>query len=95
FSGHVFALADCALAARADAPSRAPARGLALDLRLAVPQGARRHLAFAYVAVPEEEDPGELVRAFRGEVGPALERLGRSGLDVAAYRALGRYTPER
>jgi len=93
FGGHVFALADCAMAARADSPPRPPARGLALDLRLALPAGARRHLAFAYVAVPEEEDPGELVRAFRGEVAAELERLGRSGLAVEAYRALGRYTP--
>ena len=60
FGGHVFALADCAIVARADPPAQPPARGLALDLRLALPPGARRHLAFAYVAVPEEEDPGAL-----------------------------------
>ena len=92
FGGHVFALADCAIVARAEPPAQPPARGLALDLRLALPAGARRHLAFAYVAVPDEEDPGELVRAFRGEVGPELERIGRSPLDVPAYRARGRYT---
>jgi hypothetical protein len=44
------------------------------------------------VAVPEEEDAGALVRAFRGDVGASLERIGRSGLDVAGYRAAGRYT---
>jgi len=92
FGGHVFALADCAMVARAEPPALPPARGLALDLRLALPPRARRHLAFAYVAVPDEEDPGALVRAFRGEVGTCLERLGRSGVDVAGYRALGRYT---
>jgi hypothetical protein len=93
FAGHVFALADASSAARADPPSLPPTRGLALDLRLALPPGARRHLAFAYVAVPEEEDAGALVRAFRGGVGASLERIGRSGLDVAGYRAAGRYTP--
>ncbi len=92
FGGHVFALADCAIVARAEPPAQPPARGLALDLRLALPPGARRHLAFAYVGVPEEEDAGELVRAFRGEVGAELERIGRSKLDVEAYRARGRYT---
>lgn len=93
FGGHVFALADCAMVVRAEPPAQTPTRGLALDLQFAVPAGARRHLAFAYVAVPEEEDPGALVRAFRGEVGASLEAIGRSGLDVEAYRALGRYTP--
>ncbi len=93
FGGHVFALADCAIVSRAEPPAQPPTRGLALDLRLALPPRARRHLAFAYVAVPEEEDPGALVRAFRGEVGASLEEIGRSGLDLAAYRALGRYTP--
>ena len=93
FGGHLFALADCAMVARAEPPAQPPARGLALDLRIALPPAARRHLAFAYVAVPEEEDSGALVRAFRGDVGSALERIGRSGLDVAGYRAVGRYTP--
>lgn len=92
FGGHLFALADAGMVARAEPPLQPPARGLALDLRIALPAGARRHLAFAYVAVPEEEDSGALVRAFRGDVGASLERIGRSGLDVAAYRAAGRYT---
>lgn len=91
--GHVLALADAGMVARAEPPSLPPARGLALDLRIALPPGARRHLAFAYVAVPAEEDAGALVRAFRGDVGASLERIGRSGIDVAAYRAAGRYTP--
>jgi hypothetical protein len=90
--GRAERLADCGIVARADPPATPPARGLALDLRMALPPGARRHLAFAYVAVPEEEDPGELVRAFRGEVGTELERIGRSPLDVPTYRARGRYT---
>ena len=93
FGGHVFALADASVVARAEPPTTPPSRGLALDLRLALPPGARRHLAFAYVAVPEEEDAGALVRAFRGDVVASLERIGRSGLDVAGYRAAGRYTP--
>lgn len=92
FGGHVFALADASSAARSDPPAQPPTRGLALDLRLALPPGARRHLAFAYLALPDEEDPGALVRAFRGAVGQSLERIGRSGLDVAGYRAAGRYT---
>jgi hypothetical protein len=92
FGGHVFALADCAIVARAEPPATPPARGLALDLRMALPPASRRHLAFAYVAIPEEEDAGELVRAFRGEVGTELERIGRSPLDVPTYRARGRYT---
>ncbi len=92
FGGHVFALADASIVARAEPPAQPPARGLALDLRLALPSGARRHHAFAYVAVQDAEDPGALVRAFRGDVRAGLERIGRSGLDVAAYRALGRYT---
>lgn len=77
FGGHVFALADCGIVSRAEPPAQPPARGLALDLRMAVPAGARRHLAFAYVALPEEEDAGALVRAFRGEVGASLEAIGR------------------
>ncbi len=92
FGGHVFALADCAMVARAEPPAQPPTCGLALDLLLALPPGARRHLAFAYVAVAEEDDPGSLVRAFRGEVEKALVQLGQSKLDVAAYRAVGRYT---
>jgi len=91
FAGHVFALAEASDATRARAPEAAPSRGLALDVTLAVPPRARRHLAFAYVALPVEEAPGELVRAWRGEVARALEAIGASRLGVAAYRALGRY----
>lgn len=91
FGGHVFALADASTASRAHPMEPAPARGLALELRIALPAGARRHLAFAYVALPDEEDPGELVRAWRGEVAAELDRIGASGLSVEAYRDLGRY----
>jgi hypothetical protein len=91
-SGHVFALAEASDATRARAPEAEPKRGLALDLALVLPQRARRHLAFAYVALPDEEDPGELVRAWRGEVADALAKIGASGQSVADYRALGRYS---
>jgi hypothetical protein len=95
FGGHVFALAEASTATRAHAPEAAPSRGLALDVALAVPPRARRHLSFAYLALPEEEDAGECVRAWRGGVAGELERIGASGLDVAAYRALGRYSRPR
>ena len=90
--GHVFALADVDFVSRSAALEPPPARGLALELRVAVPAGARRHLAFAYAALPEDEDPGELVRAWRGGVAAELDRIGASGLSVEAYRDLGRYT---
>jgi hypothetical protein len=70
----------------------APARGLGLELALALPAGARRHLAFAYVALADDEDAGGLVRSWRGEVAAELDRIGASGLSVEAYRDLGRYT---
>jgi hypothetical protein len=91
FGGHVFALAEASSASRSKPAENAPARGLALDLALALPPRARRHLAFAYVALPDEENPGEVVRAWRGEVAAELERIGRSGKTVADYRAAGRY----
>jgi hypothetical protein len=89
--GHVFALADASFASRAHPMEPAPARGLALELELAVPARARRHLGFAYAALPEDEDPGGLVRAWRGELARELDRIGASGLSVEAYRDLGRY----
>lgn len=92
FGGHVFALAEASDVTRARPPEVAPARGLALDVAVAIPARARRHLSFAYVAMPEEEDAGELVRAWRGGVAEELERIGRSGQSVAAYRELGRYS---
>jgi hypothetical protein len=95
FGGHVFALAEASDVTRAQAPAAEPARGLALDVTLALPARARRHLAFAYVALPEDEDAGGLVRAWRGRVAEELERIGRSGLSVAAYRELGRYPGPR
>jgi hypothetical protein len=91
FGGHLFALAEATDATRARAPEQMPSRGLALDLALVLPARARRHLAFAYVALPEPEDAGELVRAWRGEVAEALAAIGASGLSVADYRARGRY----
>jgi hypothetical protein len=95
FGGHVLALAEASSATRAMAPEAAPTRGLALDVTLAVPPRARRHLAWAYVAVPEEEDASDLVRALRGEVAEELLRAGRAVSSVEAYRDLGRYPPPR
>ncbi|MFI5314317.1 MAG: hypothetical protein ACHQ6T_01340 [Myxococcota bacterium] len=92
FGGHLFALAEASAVTRARAPEAEPKRGLALDVALALPAGARRHLAFAYAALPDEEDAGELVRAWRGGVAAELEQIGRSGQSVAAYRELGRYS---
>jgi len=95
FGGHVFALAEASDATRAMAPEAEPARGLALDVALAVPPRARRQLEFAYVALPDEEDAGGLVRAWRGRVADELERIGSSGFSVAAYREAGRYPAPR
>jgi hypothetical protein len=95
FAGHVLALAEASSASRAVAPEAAPTRGLALDVTLALPPRARRHLAWAYVAVAEEEDPAEVVRAWRGEVANELARVGRAAESVEAYRALGRYSGPR
>jgi len=92
FGGHVFALAEASDVTRSNPPHAAPSRGLALDLTLAIPPRARRHLAFAYVALPDEEDAGELVRAWRGQVQSALAEIGGSGVGVADYRTRGRYS---
>lgn len=91
FGGHVFALAEASDATRARAPDAEPARGLALDVTVALPPRARRQLSFAYVALADEEDAGALVRAWRGRVTEELERAGRSAESVAAYRELRRY----
>jgi hypothetical protein len=93
FGGHLFALAEASDATRSRAPEAEPARGLALDVTLALPPRARRTLSFAYVAVPEEEDAGALVRAWRGRVPEELERAGRSAESVAAYRAAAARPP--
>lgn len=90
--GYVFALADAGNVQRSATPEPPPARGLALDVQLALAPRARRILAFAYAAIPDDEDPGPLVRAFRGEVEPELARIGRSGITLQAYRASGRYS---
>jgi hypothetical protein len=95
FSGHVFALAEASAVTRARAPEAAPSRGLALDVSLAVPARSRRHLSFAYVALPDDEDAGEVVRAWRGGAAAELERVGSSVASVAAYRELGRYSAPR
>ena len=68
------ALADASVAPRARPPRQTPAVGLALDLRLALPAGARRPLAFVYAAPEPDEEPHVLVRAFRGMVAVELER---------------------
>jgi hypothetical protein len=68
------ALADASIAIRAEAPDPLPRRGLALELRLGLPAGTRRQLAFAYVAPSLNEDPSVLVQAWRGEVRSTLER---------------------
>ena len=64
-------------------------------MTVAIPARARRHLACAYVAVPDEDDAGELVRAWRGGAADELEHVGRAAESVEAYRPLGRYPAER
>jgi hypothetical protein len=89
------ALADAAAAPRARPPKQAPSRGLALDVRLFLEPGARRHLAFAYVAPESDVDAALLVRAWRGEVARELprtvarwlEQLGSPARPIDAYRA--------
>jgi hypothetical protein len=78
-------LADASNAIRARAPEAAPARGLALDLRIALPPGATRHLEFAYLA-PGLEDlaPELLVSAFRGGVRAELARTASAWLERLA-----------
>ncbi len=68
------ALADAGAALRGRAPQPLPARGLALELELALPPHARRELQFAYAAPEPGEDPAGLVRAWRGDVVGELER---------------------
>jgi hypothetical protein len=90
----VRALADASSAIRARAPEAAPARGLALDLRIALPPRETRHLEFAYVA-PGADDvaPELLVAAFRGGVrlelartaSAWLRRLAAAGDPLAEY----------
>ncbi|HTO06943.1 MAG TPA: hypothetical protein VMR86_07765 [Myxococcota bacterium] len=91
FGGHVFALAEASDATRALAPEAEPARGLALDVTVALPPRAQRQLAFAYAALPDDEDTGALVRAWRGQVPDELVRIGRSAASVEAYRERRRY----
>ena len=74
-------LADASATPRARPPSEPPVVGLALDLRLPIPPGARRPLSFIYAAPEPDEEPAGLVRAWRGEVAAELERT------LAAWRA--------
>jgi hypothetical protein len=67
-------LADASAVPRARPPREPPALGLALDVRLALPPGARRPLCFAYVAPGPDDEPAALVRAWRGDVAAELER---------------------
>jgi hypothetical protein len=70
-------LAEAASAIRARAPEDPPSGGLALGLRVPVPAGAVRELAFAYAAPEADDDPGALIRAFRGQVRAELVRVAR------------------
>ncbi len=90
------ALADAGIAVRARVPEPPPRRGLALDVRLALPPHALRELHFAYAAPGPDGRPELLVRAWRGEVATALARTARYWLErtgatgaaaVEAYRA--------
>jgi hypothetical protein len=49
-------------------------RGLALDVRFAIPARASRRLCFGYGLPGEEDDPAALVRGWRGSVPDELER---------------------
>ena len=88
------ALADVGLAVRGRAPDPLPRAGLALELKLFLPPGERRTLAFAYVAPEPGEEPAALVRAWRGSVEAELrgtvrswrERLGEHANSMSAYR---------
>jgi hypothetical protein len=87
-------LADAGSAVRARPPRETPARGLALELTLVLRPASIRRLAFVYAAPPPEEDPGVLVRAWRGRALEELlhvarcwqERLGSSDGAVDAFR---------
>jgi hypothetical protein len=90
------ALVDLSAAIRSHAPERLAA-GLALDLRVPVPPGQTRQLAFGYAAAPPGEDAGHLTHAWHGDVAHELERtsaawrerLRSSGHEadaIAAYR---------
>ena len=95
------ALAEAASAVRARAPEPLPRAGLALVVRLPLPPGARRELAFAYVAPGAGEPAAPLVRAWRGDVAVELERcaahwqqrLAGSPNRIEAYRVEGSEWP--
>jgi hypothetical protein len=71
------ALAEVSSAIRGRAPEAAPPGGLALALRIPLPAGAVRELAFAYAAPDAGDDAGALIRAFRGHVRAELVRTVR------------------
>jgi hypothetical protein len=87
-------LAEVDAAIRAHAPEGLD-RGLALDVRLALPPGAQRPLSFAYVLPDREDDHGSLVSAWRGRVQEELEttlaefhaRFADRSDPLGAYRA--------
>jgi hypothetical protein len=70
----ICALADASAVVAAVPPEPAPRVGLALDLRIPLPPGARRELSFAYVRCEHPEEPASLVRAWRGDVAAELKR---------------------
>lgn len=90
----VRALAEAGVVLRTRVPEPPPSRGLALDLTIVLPPRSIRELSFAYAAPPLGESAAPLVRAWRGEVGEALEgvvrlwqeRLGSGPDAVEAYR---------
>lgn len=75
----IWALADASAVVRAVPPGPSPRRGLALDIRIALPPSSRRELCFAYVRCTPPEEPAGLVRAFRGDVLKELERTFGTG----------------
>lgn len=91
----VRALADASAAIRAVTPDPLPRAGLALDVRVVLAPGARRHLDFVYAAPDPGQPAAPLVVAWRGDVAAELvrtvarwrARLGPGADPVAAYRA--------
>ncbi len=88
------ALADAGLVVRGRAPDPLPTAGLALDLRLPLPPGELRQLAFAYAAPPAGQGAAPLIRGWRGVAAAELdrtvaawtERVGAEEDVIAAYR---------
>ncbi len=72
------ALADASSVIRGRPPDPLPRAGLALELRISLPPGGRRQVAFAYAAPEPREDPSQLVRAWRADVAGELVRTVRA-----------------